>query len=173
MEGSVVVTRAVPIDLTVVHDFLRLDVESGRLFWKKKPNRNIMIGSEAGTVRPDGYRVISIRGQRFLAHRLVWALMYNEQPPDEIDHIDGDPPNNRPNNLRAASHAQNIANQKSSRRNTSGVRGVYFSRARGKWVAQITASGEKKYIGIFSSISDAQAAYNSAAENKFGEFVRR
>lgn len=173
MEGCVVVTRAVAIDIAAARDFLRLDAESGRLFWKKKPNRSIVVGSEAGTARPDGYRIISINRQRFLAHRLVWALLHDEQPPDEIDHIDGDPSNNRPSNLRAASHAQNIANQKSNRRNTSGIRGVYFSRARGRWVAQITASGDKKYIGIFSSISDAQAAYNSAAERKFGEFVRR
>ncbi len=173
MERGVVVSRPVPIDLAAARDFLLLNTESGELFWKKKPNRNIVVGSEAGTVRPDRYRVISINRQRILAHRLVWALMHGEQPPDEIDHIDGDPSNNRPSNLRAASHAQNVANQKSSRRNTSGVRGVYFSRARGKWVAQITAAGDKKYIGIFSSISDAQAAYNSAAERNFGAFVRR
>tara|TARA_R110000822_G_scaffold309905_1_gene440611 strand:+ start:282 stop:662 length:381 start_codon:yes stop_codon:yes gene_type:complete len=58
------------------------------------------------------YRFIKVRGLKFKAHRLVWLLIYGEWPQGIIDHIDGDGLNNRIDNLRVVSHAENCTNRR-------------------------------------------------------------
>lgn len=64
----------------------------------------------------------------FAAHRIVWALHHPIDATKVIDHIDGDPWNNKIENLREVSHAVNSRNMKKSKTNKSGVVGVYFKR---------------------------------------------
>lgn len=57
------------------------------------------------TGSPDkrGYRYISIKKKLYLAHRLIWVYLNGSIPEGmEIDHIDGQPHNNRIENLRLA-----------------------------------------------------------------------
>lgn len=62
---------------------------------------------------------------RYAVHHVVWWLIHRETIGDKIiDHIDGDPFNNRVSNLRLVAQVFNSRNLKKSKLNTSGVTGV-------------------------------------------------
>lgn len=66
---------------------------------------------------------------------------------------------------------EGIQSETISRANTSGVRGVYFNRKRGKWVAQIMFKGRCYYLGGYSKLEDAKKARQRAEEEIFGSFL--
>lgn len=120
----------------------------------------------------NGYIYVSVDEKKYLLHRLAWFLFYGEWPKSEIDHIDGDKINNSIANLRLASRAQNEANKKASRANTSGVKGVRWEESRGKWYAYITIDYKMKNLGCFERREDAIAARSLAAKKQHGNFFR-
>lgn len=84
---------------------------TGELVRKINRRGGVKAGDIAGTISKDGYRVICVDGKTFLAHRIVWKMLKNEEPPEILDHIDSDPLNNRIGNLQEASNAQNTRKQ--------------------------------------------------------------
>lgn len=109
--------------------------------------------------------------QLFITHRLIM----NAQPGEEVDHINGDGLDNRRENLRICTHAENMGNQKkrcfTDRECTSVYRGVCWKKKNKKWCAQITYNYKKVYIGLYLSESDAARAYNKKADELFGSFA--
>lgn len=129
------------------------------------------------TTRPDGSvaHAYAARGEHRGARRRIIHMhrVIADTPSDmDTDHIDGDGLNNRRSNLRVVTHAQNQCNRRLNIDNKSGVRGVAFNRATGKWRAQIGVNGAKRYLGLFSSIDKAAQAYASASAELHGEFGR-
>jgi len=88
-----------------------------------------------------------------------------------IDHIDGDGLNNQRSNLRVATHSQNMRNSKIPINNTSGYKGVYWSKEKNKWCAQIKIDYKNKHLGYFDNKIDAAKAYNEGALKYHGEFA--
>jgi hypothetical protein len=150
---------------------LDYDPETGVFTWRVKTNSRAMRGSNAGTVGHDGRVTIRIRNRRYRAHRLAWLYVHGEWPTQEIDHINGDPGDNRIANLRVATRAQNLSNRPRQCNNKSGHKGVYLDRRRGKWQAQMMICGKSKHLGSFDAIEDAAAAYRAASIEHFGEFA--
>ncbi len=90
----------------------------------------------------------------------------------EADHISGDGLDNRRANLRVATKSQNIRNQGKQSTNTSGFKGVSFSRATGKWQASIGVDAKQRYLGVYNTPEEAHAAYARASAELHGEFGR-
>lgn len=89
-----------------------------------------------------------------------------------VDHINMDRLDNRRSNLRICTNQQNRWNTKIQSNNTTGIKGVYFSKQRRKFVAQIKFNGKFKNLGGFPSAAEAAEAYRIAAIDQRGEFVR-
>jgi len=87
---------------------------------------------------------LRLDGQNLSPHRVAWAMHYGEWPEDglQIDHINGDPWDNRIENLRIATPSQNQANRKKGMGCTSEYKGVSYYR--GKWTAQIAKKWQGK-----------------------------
>ena len=143
---------------------LSYDPDSGVFTWigKTGSSANSFIGKEAGCIaRKKNYsvRLIRVNKRLYRAHVLAWLYVYGEYPANQIDHIDGNPLNNRIDNLRDVPQTTNMQNLKSSRRdNKLGLLGVHMRRD-GKYIAQITANGVAKFIGVFGNENDAHQAY--------------
>jgi len=129
------------------------------------------IGKPAGSIVNNGYLRFSekVDGKRceILLHRLAWYVTYGYMP-DTIDHINYDRSDNRIENLRDCSLADNVRNARPMG-GTSKFKGV--SLHAGKWRARIYTDVEQKYLGRFKTEEEAAKAYNEAAIKYHGEFA--
>lgn len=130
------------------------DEETGALTFKNT-------GKEAGRLDRYGYRIVTIR-VTFCEHRLAWLLANGEWPKGQIDHINRDKADNRIENLRECTNAENHQNLPMLSTNSSGFVGVTWNKSCSKWQAQIRAKGKSKYLGVFSSAEEAAEAYAAA-----------
>lgn len=119
-------------------------------------------GTRAGSYMKDGYRRLKVGGRFILEHRAAWLIAYGELPPDQIDHINGVPDDNRIANLRAATNAENQQNLPRRRDTKSGVTGVNWNPAKRKWQARIGVGRGRIFLGYFGSVEAAAAAYAGA-----------
>jgi hypothetical protein len=147
--------------------FTWLAWSDGPPFWNPK-----YAGKRAGHQQKNGYRVLAIDGKLYPEHRLAWLYETGEWPTCAIDHRDKVPYHNWFANLRLATKAQNGANQKIRKSNTSGVKGASLRRDTGRWLAQIRIRGRVTHLGIYDTKEIAGAAYAAAAAEHFGEFAR-
>lgn len=87
-----------------------------------------------------------------------------------IDHKDRNPFNNKKNNFRAATTQQNNCNREKYKNNTSGFKGVTWSKRNCKWKAQIKFKNKLLFLGYFTDKILAAIAYDDAAIELQGEF---
>lgn len=159
-----------------VDALLSYDPDTGSIAWRHaKFLQKAMTrpaGAEAGGRTLNGYITICIKKKPFYAHRLAWLLTHGEWPSAEVDHINGDRSDNRAANLRLATQQQNQWNRKVRRDSSSGVKGVRYHKASGRWYASIVVSRKVIALGYHETIEQAAAAYSKAAKLHFGEFAR-
>jgi len=120
------------------------------------------IGDQLGYQHPEGYRHVSVDGKTYKEHRLVWLYYHGELPPEQIDHINGMKSDNRLENLRAVSNAENCKNQRRPRNNTSGIVGVGWHSRDKCYIARIQVRGKNLHLGYFDNFFDACCARKSA-----------
>jgi hypothetical protein len=88
-------------------------------------------------------------------HRLI----LNAPAGIEVDHIDGDGLNNTRTNLRLVTRVQQMQNRKSAASHSlTGVRGVTWNRAKGKYQVYVKVSGRNYHGGFYDRLTDAEAA---------------
>jgi len=159
-------------DLTVelLNELFEYDKETGKLYWKVVRGR-AKVGGEVGSVNSEGYILTTVNRKPYRAHRLVF-LMHKGYLPKFLDHINGDKKDNRIENLRPVSVAQNAQNAKISSRNTSGYKGVYWISSMKKWRVQITGNGGKIiHLGCFENLEEAAEVVRVAREELHGNFA--
>lgn len=146
------------------------DRETGVLYWRIRVNNNTRRDYVVGSSKrvADGYRQVEVKGKIYMMHRVIMVLCFGHIPENaEIDHINHVRDDNRLANLRFVTRTDNRRNQSISSKNTSGVTGVYFSKARKKYIAQIKVNQELIYLGTFETLEEAAARAEANLKYKF------
>jgi hypothetical protein len=150
--------QAMPLTQAELHRQLRYDALTGRFYWNAKGG--VPGGKRAGTARSDGRRQIIVNGKNYKEHRLVWLYVTGKWPASTIDHIDGDPSNNRFENLRDIPHAINVQNKRVPQSNNkTGLLGVSRDKHRRGWLARIHVNDTTIRRGPYSTPEEAHAVY--------------
>lgn len=89
----------------------------------------------------------------------------------EVDHINRNPLDNRRENLRECTPAQNRRNRGPFKNNKTGYVGVRLSRSPGKFIAQIGHQKTTIYLGTYESAEEAARAYDAAAQHFHEEYA--
>lgn len=143
---------------------LRLDPQTGRIFCRDT-------GEDALCRRHSaGYLCGNVMGQTVLAHRVAFALHYGRDSDFVIDHRNGDRTDNRPDNLREATKAQNAHNSYNPK-GASRFVGVSPYPGSSFWQAYITTNGRRKVLGSYPTEEAAARAFDRAARAVRGEFA--
>lgn len=142
-------------------DGLSYDPATGILTWETSPSANVTPGQNAGSFDGHGYRVVSVGGKRWGAHRLIWTMVNGPIPSGyDVDHINGDRQDNRLENLRLLTRAENNQNTRAARRDSkSGLQGVTSHRRSGLFNARIKLNGISQSLGYFKTAAEAHEAY--------------
>jgi hypothetical protein len=144
----------------------KFDYQGGKLIWKIDRSDKVKKGKIAGCLRKDGYISIHHNKQTYTAHRLIFCYFYGYMP-KYIDHINGNPSDNRIENLRECTSKQNNFNKKKYGKHK--YKGVYKSYNRYK--VQIMHNGILLYKGQYKTEEEAAIVYNNTAKELFGEFA--
>lgn len=157
----------IALSVESVRDLFDYDQSTGHLVYRIDKSGHVIRGHRAGSVQ-GRYRRVMINGVTYREHHLVWLHYYGEPVPEglEIDHINHDGGDNRIVNLRAVTNSGNKHNRRLMRSNkTSGVTGVCFGKAQGKWLAYIMIEKKNKYLGVFETKEAAIEARRKAESN--------
>lgn len=149
------------LDHNELISLINYDPDTGTFTWKVARGPRAA-GASAGNLQTNGYYQIRINNRLYLAHRLAWFYVFKEWPEGVIDHIDRDTRNNRLDNLRDVTQAQNTYNSATPTHNSSGFKGVSFCKQKGKYEAYISVNNKKKNLGLFSTAEEAYAEYVKA-----------
>lgn len=157
-----------------VRDVLNYDPATGVVTWRQPGPRRV-VGKEAGCIHKQrhsvtAWRRIGLDGKFIFAHHVAFAWMTGTLPIGLVDHRNGNGLDNRWENLRLASHAENIRARGKRRDNPWGYIGVYRV-ASGRWKAGIRVNGRMHWLGTFASAEDAAHIRDRAARNLHGEFA--
>lgn len=158
---------------SLVRERLDYDQITGLLIWKARAGKRWEkwneknAGQAAGYFSDAGYIRIYLGGRINLAHRLAWIHVNGPISGMHIDHINGHKRDNRVENLRLVTLAENSRNRKIQAGNKSGVTGVYWYKPDRLWRANITFKKRRIHIGYFHDLNEAISA-RKAAEQKYG-----
>ena len=130
--------------------------ETGDLRWTDKAPVKVR-GKSCQTLNATGHKYVKFQGKNYYNHRIAWLYVYGKWP-ELIDHINGDPTDNRFINLREVDHQTNIQNERKARANNkTGMLGVSPNGKKDR--AEIRFNGKKVNLGTFEKPEVAHQAY--------------
>jgi hypothetical protein len=144
--------------------------KDGKLYWKYHPSNKhqYLIGTEASSF--DGkYYQTRIDGKKYRTHRLIFMYYFGYMP-TYIDHIDNNPLNNIIENLRECNLNENSWNVKIRRDNTSGVKGISWSKEKQKWSVYINKNDKRFRLGYFADLHQAKEKLETFRKSLHEEF---
>ncbi len=145
--------------------------DSGFLYWNMDRGLKTKKGGLAGYLnKSTGRWNVMIDKKMYRYHRVIYLYHYGTMP-DYIDHIDGDKLNNNIENLRACTSSQNNYNRIKQKNNKSGVKGVHWSTAHGKWYARISVNKKPMYLGTYDDLNEAALVVDAARKKHHKEFA--
>lgn len=153
----------------------------GNLFWKERPRSHFdkekgyqvyttkMVGLMAGHKhKTNNYVEVRLDNKLYKAHRIVFKMFTGRDPTHCIDHIDGDPSNNRIENLREATQQENSRNMTKPVNRSSVYKGV--TKGKDYWFGGICIN-DKVSGSKFQTELEAALHYDKLAKEHFGEFA--
>jgi len=166
----------------IARELLTYNPDTGKLFWKERPAKyfkNPKISMKSFNTRWAGKEALTaitrrksgqigrldgrVLNKKYAAHRIAWLIYYGEWPKNEIDHINQDPTDNRIENLRDVTNAENNKNKTLNNNNTTGYLGV--SKHHGKYRARIRINNIDKHLGYYDTVEEAAAVRAVASIN--------
>ena len=155
-----------------LRELLHYDPLSGVFTHRVTRGGRAQVGTVAGSRVTSGHVQIKVDRRGYLAHRLAFLYMTGEWPAAEVDHINRVRDDNRWDNLRPATHAQNMVN-KQFPCNSTGFRGVVRFGKRFGAAIYVGCDGKKKriHLGMFATAEEAHQAYLTAARELHGDFL--
>lgn len=163
------------ITVAIARRLFSYDAETGKLYWNKRPRSDFgddrhwnafntkSAGKEVGSPTKWGHLRFRLRKTGYQVHRVVWLMAYGEWP-KQVDHIDGNPANNRLENLREVSQLLNCRNAARRKDNNSGITGISHAEKSNRWVATVGDSGRKIHLGHYKTLEEAVAARQAAVK---------
>lgn len=115
------------------------------------------------------YPKTKIGNKKFRMHQLV---IPNVPKGFATDHINGERFDNRKENLRICTYAENLMNTARRADNKTGFKGVIQPKDTKKFYAHIGFMGKQIHLGSFDTAEEAHEVYKEAAIKYFGEFAR-
>jgi len=96
--------------------------------------------------------------KEFLTHHLIAKTFIGERPEGmEIDHIDRNKLNNRPENLRYVSPGKNLWNRGTFKKSVSGISGISKSSNGNSWRVRVNRDGKTFNLGQgYKTIEEAK-----------------
>lgn len=151
--------NSIPLTAERLRELFHYAPETGVFTRLLRTSNSVRIGDVAGCRNVYGYWQINCCGKIRPAHRLAWLYVHGVWPKEQVDHIDGDRANNRIDNLREATSAENKQNTRRPRSDnrSSGLLGV--SKEGIKWHAKIQVKNRTIHLGYFESANEAHAEY--------------
>ena len=146
----------------------------GELYWKVDQGNKSKKGDKAHFyLNAAGYYYLYIPSKQKLYNvsRLIF-LMFHGYLPEYVSYIDNNSQNTRIENLRTATCSQVKCSAKRQKNNSSGYKGVYLHKKKGKYIAQIKKNKKHYYLGLFKTPEEAHRVYCKAAKKLHGEFAR-
>lgn len=136
------------------------------LVWKVKRNGTKGVGSVAGWKQKHSLNPtridwkVKVGAVDYFASRVIYYMVHYKPPGDfQVDHEDQNPLNNNAWNLRLdVDGCIQKVNNPLCRNNTSGITGVCWHKATGKWQADVRFKGKRKYIGLYTCKIEAACA---------------
>lgn len=116
----------------------------------------------------DGKVYAKRTSRSIMMHRVIMGVT---DPKIKVDHEDLTGNNNQRNNLRIATHAQNLCNRAIDKRSTSGFKGVSWCKIMGKWRAYIVKNYKQTVLGYSECPRVCARTYNEAAKELHGKFA--
>ena len=156
----------------ILRQLFQYDPETGIIIRATSRRGHSKKGDHAGTVSDNGYLNINYKNKIYRAHRIAWKLFYDEEPPVQIDHINGNRLDNRICNLRKATRSQNNMNKTTCINSKTGITGVNFNGRKNRWRVRIGINSKKIHIGTYNSFDEAVAARKAAEAKYHGEYAR-
>lgn len=145
----------------LLRELFNYDPETGKLTWRISRTHKTYPGMAAGNKEKSGRTRVRVGYRQVFVHRIAWALYHGVWPEQIIDHINGDPSDNRICNLRDVSRQVNQQNfRKPNKNNKTGFLGV--SAVQGHFYAKVHTSGVNYFIGSFKTPEQASEAYLEA-----------
>ena len=142
--------------------------KDGELYWMIDSAYNVKKGFIAGSLGKKGYKRTCIKAIHYLNHRLIF-LYHNGYFPKKVDHIDGNPLNNKIENLREVTVSQNGMNRKTNFNSFTKIKNV--TKAGKKWRVAITKNNKYIHIGFFADLELAELVAIEARNKYHGEYA--
>lgn len=163
--------------------------EAGLMTWNHRPNHHFKGQARSWNARRAGtpvsvalsknesgrlYRMVPLNGTKWMYNRILWTYFNGDIPKGmQVDHINGDSLDDRLDNYRLATHAQNVHNSK-LRAGASGLPGanrVSNKYSKKKWSSAILINGKRVFLGYFETPEEASKCYLKKVSETRGEFA--
>lgn len=135
-------------------------------------------GNQVGFIMANGYRYVSVYPTGKLASlvqvkvsRVVMWLHGHDVDGKVVDHINHNTLCDKYSNLRIGTQQQNTRNQKLSKANTSGHKGVSWCSQKHKWLVRVNTGRCYKFFGRYDDFELACLVADEARNKYHKEFA--